>query len=215
MNRVPSHTPSAPSADRGREAATVEDAARRDHRDAVADLVDDLRDERHGRDRAGVAARFGALRDHEVAPGLDRRDRVAHLAAHARDEHVAVVEDLHDVARHAEPGDEQRRAAGHDLVRVVEHALGQRREQVDTERLVGRGLRTARHLVVELLRRHRRRAERAETAGVGHRGDDARGTRRRPFRPASRGVRCRASRSVVFAWAHRCRPSAPSISVRA
>ena len=30
-----------------------------------------------------------------------------------------------------------------DLVRVVEHALGQRGEQVDAERLVGRGLRTA------------------------------------------------------------------------
>ncbi len=30
----------------------------------------------------------------------------------------------------------------------------------------------AAHLVVELLRRHRRRAERAEAAGVGHRGDD-------------------------------------------
>ena len=30
----------------------------------------------------------------------------------------------------------------------------------------------AAHLVVELLRRHRRRAERAEAARVGHRGDD-------------------------------------------
>ncbi len=63
----------------------------------------------------GVAAGFGALRDHEVAAGLDRGDRVAHLAAHARDEHVAVVQSFDDVARDAEPGDEQRRAAGHDL----------------------------------------------------------------------------------------------------
>ena len=123
--------------DRGGEAATVEDAAGRDDRHTVADLVDDLRHERHRRDGSGVAAGFGALRDHEVAARFDRGDRVAHLAAHARDEHVAVVQDLDDVARHAEPGDEQRRAAGHDLVRVVEHALGQRGEQVDAERLVG------------------------------------------------------------------------------
>ncbi len=38
--------------DRGREAAPVEDAARGDDRHAVADLVDDLRDERHRRDGA-------------------------------------------------------------------------------------------------------------------------------------------------------------------
>ena len=121
--------------DRGREAAAVEDAAGGDDRHAVADRVDDLRHERHRRDRARVTARLGALRDHEVAAGLDRRDRVAHLAAHARDEHVAVVQHLDDVARHAEPGDEQRRAAFDDLVRVVDHALGQRGEQVDAERL--------------------------------------------------------------------------------
>ena len=94
---------------------------------------------------------------------------MANLAAHARDEHVAVVQHLHDVARYAEPGDEQRGAAFDDLVRVVDHALGQRREEVDAERLVGE-LAHATHFVVELARRHRRRAERAEPARVGDRG---------------------------------------------
>ena len=59
-----------------------------------------------------------------------------------------------------------------DPVRVVDHALRQRGEQVDAERLVGE-LAYAAHLVVELLRRHRGRTECAEAAGVGHRGDDA------------------------------------------
>ena len=133
MKRVPSHTPSAPSASDGRETAAVEDAACRDDRDALADRIDDLRHQREGRNRAGVAARLGALRDHEVAAGFDRGDRVAHLAAHRRDEHVAVVQHLDDLARHAEPGDEQRRAALHDLFRARDHPLGQRGEQVDTE----------------------------------------------------------------------------------
>ena len=102
---------------------------------ALADRVDDLRHERHRRDRSRVTTRLGALRDDEVATGLDRGDRVAHLAAHARDEDVAVVQHLDHVARNTEPGDEQRRTALDDLVRVVDHALGQRREQVDAERL--------------------------------------------------------------------------------
>ena len=58
--------------DRGREPAPVEDAARGDHRHPVADRVDDLRHERHRRDGAGVTARLGALRDDEIAAGLDR-----------------------------------------------------------------------------------------------------------------------------------------------
>ena len=125
-------------AQRGREPAAVEDAARGDDRHPVADRVDDLRHERHRRDRAGVATRFGALRDHEVASGFDRGDRVPHLAAHARDEHVAVVQDLDDVARHAEPGDEQRRAAARrsSFASSIMRSR-QRGEQVDAERLVG------------------------------------------------------------------------------
>ena len=69
---------------RRREAPPVESRPRR----RPEHTVDDLRDERHRRDRAGVATGFGALRDHEVAAGLDRGDRVTHLAAHARDDHT-------------------------------------------------------------------------------------------------------------------------------
>ena len=116
--------------DRGREPAPVEDAARGDDRYSRADLVDDLRDERHRGDGARMTARLGALRDHEVAARFDRRDRVAHLAAHAGDEDVAVVQDLDDVARNTQARNEQRRPAGHDLVRVVEHALGKRGEEL-------------------------------------------------------------------------------------
>ena len=118
-----------------------------------------------------MTARLGALRDHEVAAGLDRGDRVAHLAAHRRDEHVAVVQHLDDLARHAEPGDEQRRATLHDLFRARDHALGQRGEQVHSE---GRAREPADllHLRSELVGRHRRRAERAEAACVGHGRDE-------------------------------------------
>ena len=61
---------------------------------------------------------------------------------------------------------------GHDLVRVVEHALGQRGEQIDAERLVGERRARAAISRLELVGRHRRRAERAEAAGFRHRGDD-------------------------------------------
>ena len=47
--------------DRGREPATVEDPAGGHDRNALADRVDDLRDERHRRHRPGVPAGFGAL----------------------------------------------------------------------------------------------------------------------------------------------------------
>ena len=73
MNRVPIHTPSAPSASDGGEAAAVEQAAGGDDRDLLADRVDDLRDERHRRDGAGVAAGLGALGDDEVDTRWRRR----------------------------------------------------------------------------------------------------------------------------------------------
>ncbi len=91
MKRVPIHTPSAPSASAAARPrpSKIPPAATTGH--PVADRVDDLRHERHRRDVSGVAARLGALRDDDVAPGLDRGDRVAHLAAHDRDEHVVLV----------------------------------------------------------------------------------------------------------------------------
>ena len=78
--------------ERGGEAAAVEQAAGGDDRDLLADGVDDLRDERHRGDGAGVAAGLGALGDDEVAPAGDGADGVADLAAHRADEDVVVVQ---------------------------------------------------------------------------------------------------------------------------
>ena len=156
----------------GREASAVEDPTGGNDGDALADGVDDLRDERHRRDRAGVSTRFRALGDDEIAAGFDRRDRVTHLPAHARDENVPVMEDLDDVARNAEAGDEERCAALHDALSVFEHPVRQRREEVDAERL-RRQLSYRPHLRIELLGRHRRRTQRAEPARVRDRGDQA------------------------------------------
>ena len=75
MKRVPDPHAVGTERERGGEAAPVEDAAGGDHGHAVADRVDDLRDERHRRDLSGVPAGLGALRDDEVAAGLDRGDR--------------------------------------------------------------------------------------------------------------------------------------------
>ena len=76
-----------------------------------------------------------------------------------------------DVARHAEPGREHRRAPVDELLRVGEHPVGQRGEEVDAERLVGERLGGA-DLVDHLVGRHRRGAEAAEAARLGHRGDE-------------------------------------------
>ena len=108
MKRVPTQMPSAPSASDGGQAPSVDDAAGGHDRHPVADGVDDLRDEGEGGDLAGVAAGLGALGDDDVAAGLDRRDGVAHLAAHAHDEDVAAVAEVDHVTGHAEAGDEHR-----------------------------------------------------------------------------------------------------------
>ena len=157
--------------ERGREPASVEQSAGRDDGNAIADRVDDLRHERHRRNRAGVAAGFGALRDHEVAAGFDRGDRVAHLAAHARDEHVAVVQHLEHVARHAEARRRtasRRRSTTFDASSSMRSGNAARRSTPNG--LVGE-LAHMDDLVFHLLGRHRGRAERADAARVGHRGD--------------------------------------------
>ena len=82
--------------ERGGEPAAVEQPAGGDDRDLLADGVDDLRDERHRGDGAGVAAGLGALGDDEVAPAGDGADGVADLAAHRADEDVGVVQGVDD-----------------------------------------------------------------------------------------------------------------------
>ena len=56
----PHHTPSAPRAMRGGDLAAAADAAGGEHRACGADGVDDLGDEHHGGDLAGVAAGLGS-----------------------------------------------------------------------------------------------------------------------------------------------------------
>ena len=108
---------------------------------------------------------------------------------------------LDDVARHAEPGDEQRRAA-------ARRPCARRRASAPGS---AASRSTPNGLSVQLAHRRasRRRARSdaivaapsvpkppaSDTAATS-----ARGTRRRPSRRASRGARCRASRSVVSAW---------------
>ena len=98
------------------EAASVVDAAGRYDNNAIANGVDDLRDERHRRNLAGVASRLGPLRDDDVATGLDGQDRVVDLAAHVHHQHAVLVTQLDDVAGYAEAGYEHAAALGDDLL---------------------------------------------------------------------------------------------------
>ena len=138
----------------------------------LADGVDDLRDEGHRGDGAGVATRLGALGDDEVAPAGDGSDGVAHLAAHRTDDDVGVVQGVDDVAGHAQAGDEQCSTAVDDVPDAGLHLVGHGGQQVDAERL--RRARPHRcDLVGQLGRAHRRRAEGADAAGLGHSCDEA------------------------------------------
>ena len=137
MNRVPIHTPSAPRASGRGEAAPVEDAARGDDRDLLADGVDDLGNERHRGDRAGMATGLGALGDDEVAPAGDGGDGVADLAAHRGDDDPGVVQRVDDVAGDPETGDEQRGTAVDDVADPRLDLVRDGGEQVDAERLGG------------------------------------------------------------------------------
>ena len=137
MKRVPTQIPSAPSDERGGQAAAVEDASGRDDGHPAADGVDDLGDEREGRDLAGVPAGLGALGHDEVASGIDGTHRVLDLAAHADDDDVVAVAELDDLGRDPEPGHERRGAALDDHLDLLGHAAGHGGEEVDAEGLVG------------------------------------------------------------------------------
>ena len=121
--------------ERGGEAAAVEDPPGGDDRHLLADGVDDLRDEGHRGDGAGVATRLGALGDDEVAPAGDGSDGVAHLAAHRADDDVGVVQGVDDVAGHARGRRRKCRAAVDDVPDAGLHLVGHGGQQVDAERL--------------------------------------------------------------------------------
>ena len=150
----------------------VEQATCRDDRHAMADGIDDLWHERHRRHLPGVTAGLGALRDDDVASRLDGCGRVAHLAAHARDEDVVRVTQIDHVARHTEAGDEDASAAVDHRLHLRLDLPRDRGEEVDPERL--RRERTGlRDLVDHHLVTHRRRAEASETSGFRDGGREA------------------------------------------
>ena len=153
-------------AQRGGEAAPVEDAAGGDDRHPVADRVDDLRHERHRGDLPGVAAGFGALRDDDVAAGFDRRDGVARpCRTCSRRARRGSWHSSTTSAGTPRPATNTRRALVDEQLDLRRRGRRHRREEVDAERLVGQRLRGA-DLVDHLVVAHRRRAEAAEAAGL-------------------------------------------------
>ena len=156
---------------RGGEATAIEEPTGGDDGNGAVDGVDDLRHERHGGDGAGMAAGFGALRDHEITPGAHRGEGVADLAAHAGHEHVVVVAEVDDIARHAEPGHEHAAAVVDDRLHLRRHVGGHGGEQIDTEGLAG-GIAHGDHLGLHAGEAHGGRAHAAEAAGLAHRGHE-------------------------------------------
>ena len=121
--------------ERGGEPTAVEQAARGDDGHAIADGVDDLGHERHRRNLSGVTARFGALRDDEVAPASTAPMAWRTLPHMLDDEDVVGVAQVDHVARHAESGDEDASAAVDHRLHLRLHLRRERGEQVDAERL--------------------------------------------------------------------------------
>ena len=80
--------------------------------------------------------------------------------------------ELHDVAGHAETGDEQPGPAVDDVLDLRREVVGERGQQVDAEGL-GRELPHLGDLLHHLLAAHRRRAHAAEAAGLAHGGHEA------------------------------------------
>ena len=110
-----------------------------------------------------MAPGFGALRDDDVASRLDGSGRVPHLPAHARDEDVALMTEVDDVARDAEAGDEDPCPAVDHRLHLALDLTRDGGEQVDAERLA-RQRSGLRDLLDHHLGAHRRGAEAAEAA---------------------------------------------------
>ena len=156
-----------------RESAAVEQPTGRDHRDLSTHGVDHLWNQRHGGDRAGVATAFGSLGDHEVAATGHGGFGVANLAAHRADEDVVLVQNVDDLARYAETGDEDAGTTLDDRFDVAFELTGYRREQVDAERL-GRCLLDGTDFFVELTGTHGGGAEGSDSTGFAHGGHESR-----------------------------------------
>ena len=117
-----------------------------------------------------MPARLGALRDDDVSAGLLRLDPMMHLAAHHDDLHSVVVHHLDEFLRHRKSGDEHLDLFLDHHGHVRAHHVGNRREQIDGERLVGQ-LASLADFCAQIVGAQRRSANHAEPAGVGNCGD--------------------------------------------
>ena len=115
-------------AERQRDAATVDDAARGD--DGDLHRVDHLGHERHRADLARVAAGLRALRGDDVGARLLGANRVLHLAGHDDDLHAVRLHVGDVLLRHREAGDEDLHLLLEEHGDVGHDHLRNRREQV-------------------------------------------------------------------------------------
>ena len=161
------HAVGAEGQGRGKTSA-VEQTACGDDGDLAADRVDDLRHQRDGGDSACVAAGFGALGDDEIDAAGDGAERMADLAAHAAHEDVLRVQQVDDLARHAEAGDEDPRPTVDHRLDAPLDLAGQRSQQVDAERLGGQCLHRG-DLLRQFLRGHGRCPQRADASCLADR----------------------------------------------
>ena len=138
--------------------------------------VDDLGDQGHGGDQAGVAAGLGALGHHDVAPGVEGPPGVVHLAAHVDHQDAVAVAELDHLGR-APPG---RPRTPRRPPSMTCSTWPTRSPGMAVSRSTPNGLSVAARTCGDLghhpLVAHGRGAEAAETPGLGD-GGDQRGVR--------------------------------------
>ena len=117
-----------------------------------------------------MPARLSPLRDDHVGAGLLRLDAVMHLAAHDDDLHPVVMHHFYEFLRHRKSGDEDLDLLLDHHGHVRAHHVGDRRQQIDGERLVGQ-LAGLADFGAQIVGAQRRGADHAESARVGNRGD--------------------------------------------
>ena len=118
-----------------------------------------------------MPARLGALRDYHVRARFLRLDPMMHLAAHHDDLHSVVVHHLDEFLRHRKSGDKDLDFFFDHHRHVRAHHIGNRREQIDGERLVGQ-LASRADFGAQILGAERRGADNAKAARVGNRGHE-------------------------------------------
>ena len=133
--------------------------------------VDCLWDQRHAADFAGVAAGLRALGGDGIGARRLGLLGVAHLAAHHHHFHVVRVHFVNELRRHGEPRNEDTHALVEDHLHLRADHVGDRRQQIDGERLVREVARLF-DLLAQHRGVHRRAADDAKAAGVGDGGDE-------------------------------------------